>query len=90
MRRTFRMKFNAAGQDAYLAFQPQMYNPRALDVYAWSQKPLSTQLLTAMRDWAHKEGYRTLVMAVPEDAAKMLGQEAEADGYSVEFYSCNI
>jgi GNAT superfamily N-acetyltransferase len=90
MRRTYRMKFNAAGQDAYLAFQPQMYNPRALDVYAWSQKPLSTQLLTAMRDWAHKEGYRTLVMAVSEDAAKTLGQEAEADGYSVEFFFCNI
>ncbi len=90
MRRTYRLKFNAAGQDAYLAFQPQMYNARALDVYAWSQKPLSTQLLMSIRDWAHKENYRTLVLAVPEELAKTLGQEAEADGYSVEFYGVNV
>ncbi|MFN8376336.1 MAG: hypothetical protein U0694_26130 [Anaerolineae bacterium] len=90
MRRTYRLKFNAAGQDAFLAFQPQMYNPRALDVYAWSPKALSTQLLIAIRDWAHKEGFRTLVMVVPEDTAKMLGQDAEVDGFSIEFFATNI
>jgi ribosomal protein S18 acetylase RimI-like enzyme len=89
MRRTYRLKFNAAGQESYIAFQPQLYNPRALDVYVWSPKPLSTQLLTAIRDWAYKENYRTLVMAVPDDTAKTLGQEAEADGYSVEVYAVN-
>lgn len=84
--RTQRLKFNASGQEALVCCQQQLYTPRNADIYCWSPRPLTSQLLTAIRDWTHREGYRTLMMALPEDQAKVLGTEAEADGYYVTVY----
>lgn len=85
--RAHRLHFSVAGQEAYIYCQQQLYVPRSADVYGWMPKPLSTQVLAAVRDWAHREGYRTLVMVVPDDAAKLLGAEAEPDGYAQETYA---
>lgn len=85
-RRAHRLLFNAAGQEALVYCQQQLYAPRSADISCWSPKPLTTQLLTAVRDWAHREGYRTLVMAVMEDTIKTLGAEAESDGYFQETF----
>ena len=57
------------------------YDPRSADLYSWSPKPISTQLLSAIRDWAHREGYRSLWLMVTEDTAKTLGPDAEPDPY---------
>ncbi len=84
--RTHRLHFNASGQEAFVCCQQQMYIPRNADVYCWSPRPLSSQLLTAIRDWSHREGYRTLMMAVNAVNAKVLGSEAEADSYVVTVY----
>lgn len=88
--KTHRLRFNAAGQDALIYCQQQLYGPRAADVYCWSPKPLTTQLLTALRDWSHREGYRSLVMLVPEDTVGKLGTEAEPDGYSQTIYALGL
>jgi hypothetical protein len=88
-RRTHRMKFNASGQDAFVCCQQQLYADRNADIYCWSPRPLTNQLLTAIRDWTHREGYRTLVMAVSEETAKTLGTEAEADDYLLTVYARN-
>lgn len=85
-RRTQRLKFNAAGQDAFVCCQQQLYVERNADVFCWSPRPLTSQLLTAIRDWSHREGYRTLVLVVPEDTIKILGAEAEPDGYFQTVY----
>jgi len=89
-RRTHRLLFNAAGQEALVYCQQQLYAPRSADISCWSPKPLTTQLLTAIRDWAHREGYRTLVMAVLEDTIKTLGADAESDGYFQETFGVNV
>jgi hypothetical protein len=89
-RRTHRLLFNAAGQEALIYCQQQLYEPRSADISCWSPKPLTPQLLTAVRDWAHREGYRTLVMAVLEDTIKTLGAEAESDGYFQETFGVNV
>lgn len=88
--KTHRLRFNAAGQDALIYCQQQLYVPRAADVYCWSPKPLTTQLLTALRDWSHREGYRSLVMLVPEDTISKLGAEAEPDGYRQTIYALDL
>lgn len=88
--RTHRLLFNAAGQEAFVYCQQQLYAPRSADVSCWSPKPLTAQLLTALRDWAHREGYRTLVMAVLEDTIKTLGSDAEPDGYFQETFGVNV
>lgn len=85
-RRVHRLHFSASGQEALIYCQQQLYAPRNADLYLWSPKPLTPQLLTALRDWTHREGYRTLVLAVNDDMAKVLGPEAEPDGYYVDVY----
>lgn len=89
-RRTHRLNFSASGQEALIFCQQQLYNSRAVEVYMWSPKPLTTQLLTALRDWTHREGYRTLVLCVNDDIAKVLGNEAEADGYYEDVYAVGV
>lgn len=82
--RTHRLHFAAAGQEAYVAFRRQMYDPRSADIFCWSPKPLTPQLVAAIRDHAHREGYRTLSLLVTEDTAKTLGADAEPDGYTLD------
>lgn len=89
-RRTHRLQFSASGHQAFLCCQQQLYNPRSADIYCWSPKALTPQQLIAIRDWAHREGYRNLVMAVTEDAAKILGSEAEPDPSYQQVYAVEI
>ena len=89
-RRIHRLEMNAAGQPALLCCQQQLYSPRNVDIYCWSPKPLTSQLLTSIRDWAHREGYRTLVLSVLENTVKTLGPEAETDGYTQETYALEV
>lgn len=74
---THRLHLNASGQDAFVIFQQQLYDSRAADVYCWTPKPFSMQLLAAIRDWAHREGYRRLLMNVTEHVARIMGDSAE-------------
>jgi len=82
--RAHRMRFSAAGQEAFVFCRQQLYDPRAAEIYCWSPKALTNQLLSAIRDWTHRESYRVLVMAVMEDTVRTLGTEAEPDGYVQE------
>jgi hypothetical protein len=83
-RRTARRHVAAAGQDALLLCQEHLYDPRRAEISLWTPKPLSPALVSAVRDWAHREGFRTLVMAVEDDMIGTLGAEAEDDGYMQE------
>lgn len=89
-RRTHRLGMNAAGNDAFVIVRQQLYNPRSADVAVWTPKPPSGQLVTAIRDWAHREGYRTLVMPTVKDMVKVLGLEAEPDGYQEDIYAIQL
>ncbi len=89
-RRTHRLNFSASGQEAFIYCQQQLYSPRAVEVYMWSPKPLTAQLLTALRDWTHREGYRSLVLSVNDETAKVLSAEAEADGYYEDVYGVSV
>ena len=83
-RQTARRHFAAAGQDALMFCREHLYDPRRAEISLWSPKPLTAQLVSAVRDWAHREGYRTLVMAVEDESKTVLGSEAEDDGYMQE------
>ncbi|NDJ61140.1 MAG: hypothetical protein GYB67_08445 [Chloroflexi bacterium] len=81
-RRTHRLKVSAAGQEAFLCLQQQLYDPRSADVYCWTAKSLTPQLVSAIRDWAHREGYRNLSLPIFEETIPTLGAEAEEVGYT--------
>lgn len=73
-RRTHRQHFSASGQQAYVCCQQQLYDPRSAHIYCWTPKTLSSQLINAIRDWAYREGYRTLILEVDADTAAVLGE----------------
>jgi hypothetical protein len=89
-RRTHRLRFAVAGQDSLICYQQQLYKPRSAAVYCWSPKPLSNQVLVAVRDWAHREGYRNLVLSLDDEAAKILGSATEVEPYYHEIYSLHL
>jgi hypothetical protein len=85
-RRTHRLRFSAAGQDAFLICQQLLYTPRSADIFCWSPKPLTSQLLVAIRDWAHRENYRTLVLSLGPDTVRLVSAEAETMPYRQDVY----
>ena len=70
---------NASGHEALVCFQQQLYNDRNADVYCWSPRHLSTQLLVAIRDMGHRLGFRTLTLALPDASAELLPAEHTPD-----------
>jgi hypothetical protein len=89
-RQTHRLVFNAAGNDALVLVRRQLYVPRYADVFCWTPKPPTGQLITAIRDWAYLNGYRKLVLATVESGVKTLGLDAEPDGYREVVYAVDI
>lgn len=83
-RRRHRLHMTAAGQEALICAQQDMYDPRTAEIFMWTPKALTPQIIMAVRDWGHREGYRTLNFAVEEANAGVLGGEAEGDGFRLE------
>jgi hypothetical protein len=86
-RRTNRLYISASGHEAFLCCQQQLFNPRSADLYCWSPKAITAPLITAIRDWAHRQDYRTLALVVTPETAKVLGTEAEADPFIRRIYA---
>ncbi|MBC8097978.1 MAG: hypothetical protein H7Y11_00920 [Armatimonadetes bacterium] len=89
-RRTHRLYISAAGHEALVCCQQQLYNPRAADLYCWSPKPVTPPLLTALRDWAHRQEYRALACVVHPQTVALLGSEAEPDPYIRQIYAIQL
>jgi hypothetical protein len=89
-RKTHRLHFSAAGQEAFVCYQQQLFTPRTADVYCWSPRGLTKQLLMAIRDWAYREDYRSLVLALPESMNKLLGQNYEENPYKQNCYAIDL
>ncbi len=77
--RIHRIKFAAGTIEAFIVCRQRMHDPRSADISGWMPKLLPPQMVIALRDWAHREGYRTLWFDVLEDQASALGPDAEAD-----------
>lgn len=89
-RQTHRLKFNVSGQDAFVCFQQQLYMPRTADVYCWSQKPFSAGLSVAIRDWAYRQGFRSLNCTLGENDARVISGDAEATPYQHDIYAIDV
>lgn len=85
-----RLHISAAGHEALVCIQRQLYDARKADVMCWSPKPLTPPLLVALRDWAHRSGYRTLIMALNDANAKLLGADAELLPYQQVTYGMTV
>mgnify|MGYP007095982785 CR=1 FL=1 len=89
-RRTHRLHVTASAQEAFVWCQQHLFDPRSADISCWSLKPMGSQLMTAIRDWAHREGYRNLVLFVPEATTRLFGGEVEVPPYHHLVYAREI
>lgn len=85
-RTTHRLKIVASGQESFVCFQKHLYDPRSADVYCWTPRPLSSQLLVAIQDRAYREGYRNLTMVVSDAVVKLLDTELDAVPYRQQIF----
>lgn len=85
-----RQYINASGHEAIVCYHQQLYNARNADVYCWSPKELSGQLVVAIRDLGHRSGYRSLIFAVPQSSAKLLPSESTADPHQQVIATVNV
>lgn len=79
--RVHRERFSVSGQDAFVCLQQHLYNPRSAEVYCWSLKPPTAQLIAAIREWAYEQGYRALSMAMGDALIKMIKSDVEETPY---------
>ena len=85
-----RQYINASGHEAIVCYHQQLYNARNADVYCWSPRGLSGQLVVAIRDLGHRSGYRSLIFAVPQSSAKLLPPESTADPHQQVIATVNV
>ena len=75
-----RLHINASGQEAFVCLQQRPYDARTVDVYCWTPKPLSQQLIHSIRDRAARQGYRSLSFTMTEKMATLVGGEEDTAG----------
>lgn len=89
-RQTDRLRVIAAGQEVFLCCQQDLYDPRTADIYCWSPKNLTPQIMVAVRDWAHRQGYRTLHLNLAPQMISVLKLEAETVPYKQVIYALDV
>ncbi len=87
------LKLTVAGQNAIL-FLREADHPESqsgeCSVTCWSARPLTPPLLTAIRDCAFREGFRTLVTYVSDADWPLLSNDAERTDYRQDMYEFAI
>lgn len=89
-RKRARLRVTAGGQEAIIYCEVRLHDPRSADVAIWTPKIVQTQVITALRDWARREGYRTLWLLANENAVNALGADAEPDGFEVQIHGLAV
>lgn len=80
-RRRQRLHLSTGGIEALVLAQQSRYDPRTVEIALWTPQPLTAQMVTALRDWAHRSDYRTLSLIATETTAAVFGAGAERDAY---------
>jgi ribosomal protein S18 acetylase RimI-like enzyme len=81
-----RLHLTITGQEAYALMQQDRDDPDRLHVYLWTKRPVNSLLIMALRDWAIKHDYATLVTFVWDYVIPALEIDTEPDGYSQQLY----
>lgn len=89
-RPVYRLRFAYGGTDAFLCAEQDLYNPRSLSLSMWSPKPLTGGQVTALRDWAYRQEYRTLTLSIPEQTITALKIEVEQIPFKQVIYAVDF
>lgn len=82
-----RVHITLTGQEAYALFQQDRANPEQVHVFMWTKRPLNNLLMVALRDWALRHNYGTLVTFVWDVTLPLLEIDYEPEGYTQQLYA---
>ncbi|HRE48066.1 MAG TPA: GNAT family N-acetyltransferase [Aggregatilineales bacterium] len=88
------VKLTAAGGQAAVLYSREAdeIDCEAGDVHlaCWSARPLTGQLVAALRDWAFRTGYKTILTFLMESELALIGSEAQPTGYRQDLYEVTL
>lgn len=73
---THRYRMELAGQVGICLFKQDRYIPDRAEVYLWSERPLSSHMVSAVRDRAARQNYKELSIFVDDATRSMIESEA--------------
>jgi GNAT superfamily N-acetyltransferase len=82
-----RLHVTVTGQEAYALMQQDRFDPERVHVYLWYKRPINALLIMALRDWAARHNYTTLVLFVWDYVIPMLEVDVTPDGYTQYLYA---
>lgn len=82
-----RVHITLTGQEAYALFQQDRADPDRVHVFMWAKRPINNLLMVALRDWAARHDYRTLVAFVWDYVLPLLEIDYTPDGYTQYLYA---
>ena len=86
----YRLRFSSGGRDAFLCAEQDLYNPRNLHLSFWSPQPITGGQVTAIRDWAYRQGYRTLTLTAPDSLITTLKLDVEKIPFRQVIYAVDV
>lgn len=87
---TLHLKLTVSGNQNVILFvqEANEIDSQLGDVHisCWSARPLSPTMLTALRDWAFRAGYKTLVSYAMDSDLALLGADVQATDFLQDYY----
>jgi GNAT superfamily N-acetyltransferase len=85
-----RLHITVTGQEAFALMQQDRYQPERVHVYCWSKRPLNSLLLMALRDWAARHDYETLLAFVWDFVLPSMEIETASAGPAQYLYARGV
>jgi hypothetical protein len=82
-----RLHITVTGQDAYALMQQDRYNPAHVHVFLWTKRPINNLLMVALRDWAARHNYDTLITFAWDYVLPMLEVDMTPGDYTQHLYT---
>ncbi len=83
---TSRLHITVTGQEAFALMQQDRFEPKQVDVFLWTRRPINSLLVMVLRDWAARRDYDTLSAFAWDYVIPALEVDTESDGYTQHLY----
>jgi GNAT superfamily N-acetyltransferase len=81
-----RLHITVTGQEAYALMQADRYEPRRVQAFLWTKRPINSLMMMVLRDWSARHNYDTISAFVWDYSLPSLEVETEAEGYTQHLY----
>lgn len=84
---TARLHITVTGQEAYALMQQDRTDPARVHAYVWTKRPINSLLVMALRDWASRHDYDSLITFAWDYVLPLLEIDLAEQGETQYLYS---